>query len=194
MSGSADENLRLWDVRQSQCLRIMAAHSDPLTSVNFSRDGTVIVSGSHDGLIRLWDTGTGQCLKTLVGEAKAPVVNARFTPNDKYLVATASDGSGTMWEVVSDRIVKRYVMESCGYARSMEFFQVEGKGPSETYLIQGDGLKDIGVWNVQRKMRVSSLSGHTDIVLGLSFSPETNRLASASLDGTTIVWECTESL
>jgi hypothetical protein len=33
-----------------KCLKTLPAHSDPVTSVHFNRDGTLIVSSSYDGL------------------------------------------------------------------------------------------------------------------------------------------------
>lgn len=135
MSGSADENIRIWDIKQSKCLRILAAHSDPVTAVNFSPDGTIIVSASHDGLIRLWDTRTGQCLKTLVGQTKSPVMYVRFSPNGKYILASTMDGCLRLWEYMRDKCVKTYFMNNSdtGYefkysSASMFFSQCTG-GP-----------------------------------------------------------------
>ena len=34
-----------------QCLRTLSAHSDPVSAVDFNRDGSLIVSGSYDGLM-----------------------------------------------------------------------------------------------------------------------------------------------
>jgi len=59
-SGSFDESLRVWDVKKGECLKILPAHSDPVSAVHFNCDGTLLVSGSHDGLCRIWDTATGQ--------------------------------------------------------------------------------------------------------------------------------------
>lgn len=59
VTGSFDENVKLWDVRTGTCIKTLPAHSDPVTATDFNRDGTCIVSGSHDGLVRIWDTSTG---------------------------------------------------------------------------------------------------------------------------------------
>lgn len=48
-SGSFDESIKIWDVKKGVCLRTLPAHSDPVSAVHFSRDGTMIVSCSHDG-------------------------------------------------------------------------------------------------------------------------------------------------
>lgn len=37
------------DGETGTCLRTLPAHSDPVSGVEFSRDGTMIVSGSWDG-------------------------------------------------------------------------------------------------------------------------------------------------
>ena len=49
MSGSFDETVRLWEVRSGRCIAVLPAHSDPVTAVAFSHDGTLVVSASYDG-------------------------------------------------------------------------------------------------------------------------------------------------
>ena len=71
-----------------RCLRAITAHSDPVTSVAFNRDSTLIVSSSYDGLCRVWDTATGQCLKTLIDDNNPPVSHAIFSPNGKYILSS----------------------------------------------------------------------------------------------------------
>jgi COMPASS component SWD3 len=50
-SGSYDEAVFLWDVRAGRLMRSLPAHSDPVTGIDFSLDGTLVVSCSTDGLM-----------------------------------------------------------------------------------------------------------------------------------------------
>lgn len=50
-SGSYDEAVFLWDVRAGRLMRSLPAHSDPVTGIDFCRDGTLVVSCSTDGLM-----------------------------------------------------------------------------------------------------------------------------------------------
>lgn len=69
-SGGFDETVRIWDVARGmdllllflfscgfpmnptgKSLKILPAHSDPVTAVSFNLDGTLIVSCAMDGLM-----------------------------------------------------------------------------------------------------------------------------------------------
>lgn len=72
-SGSFDETVRIWEVKSGKCLRVLPAHSEPVTAVDFNRGGGLLVSSSYDGLCRIWDSATGRCMKTLIDDESPPV-------------------------------------------------------------------------------------------------------------------------
>ena len=43
--------VRLWDIRAGVSVRTIPAHSEPISSLNFNADGTLLVTGSYDGLV-----------------------------------------------------------------------------------------------------------------------------------------------
>lgn len=47
---------------------ISAGHSEGISSVCFSHDGTRMISGSEDKTVKIWDAKTGKCVNTLEGE------------------------------------------------------------------------------------------------------------------------------
>lgn len=55
-TGSIDRTIRIWDICNGQCLKILQGH------------GRILASASDDQTIRFWDTETGECLKILTNE------------------------------------------------------------------------------------------------------------------------------
>lgn len=51
---SADNVLRLWRMADGALLRILEGHTDDVTSIAFSPDGTPIASSADNGTVRLW--------------------------------------------------------------------------------------------------------------------------------------------
>ena len=99
-SGSFDETVRVWDVKTGKCLRVLPAHSDPVTAVDFNRNGSLIVSSSYDGLCRVWDASTGQCMKTIIDDENPPVAFVKFSPNGKFILTATLDST-----IVSIRLI-----------------------------------------------------------------------------------------
>lgn len=93
-------------------------HSDPVTSVDFNRDGTLIVTSSYDGLCRIWDASTGACLKTLIDEAQPPVSFVKFSPNGKYVLSGTLDNRIKLWDYEKGKIVKSYTGNGPSSSRS----------------------------------------------------------------------------
>ena len=100
VSGGYDETIRIWDVAggtflcikgfpnssmgSGKSMRVIPAHSDPVTAVCFNIDGSLIASCSMDSLMyvllcpsssyiielcrRIWNASSGQCLRTVVDD------------------------------------------------------------------------------------------------------------------------------
>ena len=109
-SGSLDETLRLWDIKNGKCILVIPAHADPISTICFSVDGTMILTGSYDGSCRFWDKHSGACLKSLsVSEDKAiPISFLCCTPNPSYILLGTLSDSIMLIDINSGRSVKKY--------------------------------------------------------------------------------------
>lgn len=73
--------MQVWKIRTGQCLRkYERAHTQGVTSVSFSRDGTHVLSSSYDGLIRVHGIKSGKMLKELRGHTSY-VNDAIYSPD-----------------------------------------------------------------------------------------------------------------
>lgn len=63
-SGGEDRNIFVWDRRTHKPINFIQAHSQSVTSIAISNDGSLIASTSDEGYCRLWDFHNGECLST----------------------------------------------------------------------------------------------------------------------------------
>lgn len=97
-----DECLILWDASSGACIRRCDAHSEGVLCVQFSRDGSLIVTAALDGLCRFWDSYSGHCLKTVHRQnIHSPVTSVSFSLNGMYLLASYGDGVTILWDYMS---------------------------------------------------------------------------------------------
>ncbi|KAF2661824.1 WD40 repeat-like protein [Lophiostoma macrostomum CBS 122681] len=198
VSGSYDEAVFLWDVRAARVIHKIPAHSDPVSGVDFVRDGTLITSCSHDGLIRVWDTATGQCLRTLVHEDNAPVSSVVFSPNGKYVLAWTLDSCVRLWDYVEGKgkCVKTYqghVNRKFSLSGTFGTYGADAPGKHQFAFI-ASGSEDCAVWlwDVSSKNVLQRLEGHAGAVLSVHTHPTEKAIVSAGVDRTVRVWRFKE--
>ena len=77
--------------------RILAAGSEPTSSVAFDDTGKLLAAGSQNGDIRLWDTATSRLLHVLRGHSGAVRAVAFGAPRT-LLASAGDDGTVRLWD------------------------------------------------------------------------------------------------
>jgi hypothetical protein len=80
--------IRIWDAPQKHETAILSGHSDTVTSVTFSLDGSRIYSESENVKL-VWDVATRETLPDAMWEP--PEVITHTSPNDRWFVTTESN-------------------------------------------------------------------------------------------------------
>ena len=63
----------MWDAVSGECvLGPLEGHTDEVSSVSFSGDGSRIASGSNDKTVRVWDAVSGECVRVVEGTSAIP--------------------------------------------------------------------------------------------------------------------------
>jgi len=76
----------------------LEGHSSYVTDINWSPDGTQVVTGSWDSTIRLWDVETAQTIKLFEGHTDW-VNSVVFSPDGKQLLSAGRDGTIRIWDI-----------------------------------------------------------------------------------------------
>ena len=105
-AGGADSLVTVWDAETYEQVHELAGHSGWVSTVDFSHDGTRIVSGADDDLI-VWSLETGEELQRLVGH-QGFVYGGVFSPDDQYVLSGASDTTVRLWDLSLGEEIRRY--------------------------------------------------------------------------------------
>jgi len=93
VTASTDWQARVWNVEDSEALHTLREHEGTVMSAEFDSGGERIVTASVDTTVRVWDAQAGTLLKTFQSEPAQALESASFSPDNRYLLVAASDGS-----------------------------------------------------------------------------------------------------
>ncbi|KAG8912948.1 hypothetical protein FRC02_005736, partial [Tulasnella sp. 418] len=86
-SGSQDQIVAIWGAKTGVLIRQLKGHTEEVTSVAFSPDGTQIASGSQDQTVAIWDAKTGVLIRQLKGGHRSWVESVAFSPDGLRLIS-----------------------------------------------------------------------------------------------------------
>jgi centriolar protein POC1 len=102
-SGSADQTIKIWDLRSSQLLQHYPAHTAAVNQIDFHPSGNYLLSASADATLKVWDLREGHLFYTLHGHTGA-VTTARFSPTGEYFASGGSDEQVMVWKSNFDQV------------------------------------------------------------------------------------------
>ncbi|HEY7313875.1 MAG TPA: WD40 repeat domain-containing protein [Gemmataceae bacterium] len=154
-------------------------HGDGVYSVVFSADGKTLASSGADEMIRLWDVPTGRESRHIEGRFEDLV----FCKERRSLAMTVRGGAPTRWDIGSAKLVP---MRAPVKGVTDSAFSPDGK-----ILAGALPNKAILLWDAATGNEIHRLTGHSEEVLTLVFSPDGKKLASGSNldDGTVRAWD-----
>jgi Tol biopolymer transport system component len=182
-SGGFDEHFRLWDVATGKVLREARAHPRVVYGIAFSPDGKLLATGGdHDGTIRLWDAATLREVRQWTAHEHC-VYAVGFSPDGRFLASGGGDGAARIWEVATGREVRRFEGHESNQCHGVAF------SPDGRLLLTGSYQRKAHLWDIAGGQQVRSFGDHGGWVWHVAYSPSGRSVASASSDGTVVVWE-----
>ncbi|MEJ2208465.1 MAG: BTAD domain-containing putative transcriptional regulator [Anaerolineae bacterium] len=182
-SVAVDGSPRVWDAATGKRLLLLAGHGAPVAHVEFSRDGTLLVTaGGRDQTARVWDAATGQQVTILTGHSGA-VLHATFSPDGTRIATASEDATARIWDTATGQALATLSAHTAGVAKSL--FSPDG---ARLVTIGLDPDTSPKVWDVVSGEELFTLTGHNGPVLDAVFSSDGALLATADEDGTARVW------
>ena len=173
----------LWDAHTSELRHVLSKHHSPLTCMAFSPDGKTLVSASRDSEIVLWDIPTLQRRLSITTQHTEAVSSVAFSPDGETLASGSYEQMLRLWDPHTGE--PKATLQYPGYVTSVVF-----SFDSKILAVGWGGWQNnrIQLLDAESLQPRETLAGHTEDITDLAFSPDGRILASASCDGTILLW------
>lgn len=184
---SADSKgiIRLWEVATRQQKHVLKGHTSNVYSIAFSPDGQTLASGERDKTIHLWDVETGERKKTITDHTHY-VSAVLFSPDGKTLISGSWDDTIRLWDADTGEHKKTFVWDVISTLAVSPDGETLASG---SVFSRQNSTNPIILWDVKTGREKKTFMGHTRSIPNVLFSADGKTLASASRDGTVLLWD-----
>ncbi|XP_063829235.1 U5 small nuclear ribonucleoprotein 40 kDa protein [Ostrinia nubilalis] len=131
ISGGVDNIIKVWDIRTNQISYKIKGHTDTITGMALSYDGSYLLSNSMDSTLRIWDVRpfapSERCVKLMSGHQhnfEKNLLRCSWSHDGSKVAAGSSDRFLYVWDTTSRRVLYKLPGHN-GSVNDVDFHRTE---------------------------------------------------------------------
>lgn len=109
VSGGWDNKVKVWDLANGKCLHTLVGHTNYVSTVTVSPDGSLCASGGKEGVAHLWEVNNGEPLFKI--NVDAPINQIAFSPN-RFWMCVATEKTLRVYDLESKSVIVELAPET----------------------------------------------------------------------------------
>uniref|UniRef100_A0A915Q5J7 U5 small nuclear ribonucleoprotein 40 kDa protein n=1 Tax=Setaria digitata TaxID=48799 RepID=A0A915Q5J7_9BILA len=112
IGGGIDNDIKIWDLRRNDLAYVMRGHTDTVTGLSLSPEGTHVLSNAMDCSSKIWDirpfAPEQRCVKSFAGHQhnfEKNLLKCAWSPDNHRISCGSSDRYVYVWDVSSRRVL-----------------------------------------------------------------------------------------
>jgi WD40 repeat protein len=173
-----EPQIRIYEVRTGKLISTLETPAMDAYSLEFSPDGTKLLSGDRHGNVIISDVFSGRPNVRL--NSGNMYYRAVFSPDGKLIASADQDGKVRIWDVGSGGIIRTLL----GHAAPVKLIRFS---PNGQLLATAAEDNTVRIWDPASGQELRR--AQSDSVQRFAFSPDGRRLVTASQDGAVVLWD-----
>jgi WD40 repeat protein len=182
LAGSIANKIFFWKVEANGCVlvREIVGHSEMVSSMDFSLDGSRLLTTSEDKTVKVWSVETGDLLLSL-GNQTEMVSTGIFSADNSEIVTAGYDQNISIWNSQTGK-QEQVLAGHTSPVISLSY------SPNGKLLASGGLYEEIIIWDTATWKSLLTLQVDSIGAVPLAFSPDNKILATTSVDGSLRLW------
>jgi WD40 repeat protein len=181
----ATDTACFWDISAADRGVPLFSQEDGVCSVCFSSDSNKVVVGRSDGSIILRDLRTGRDLRRFFINGDV-ILAVTLSDDGNLLAAGGYDGRVRVWNMTDEKAPSQSPPWDDPEDHVIRAVAISPEGK---YVAYGGDDQVVSIMNVTSGKVIRQMEGHAGYITVLRYFDDGKRLASASDDGTALVWD-----
>ncbi|KAI8846477.1 WD40-repeat-containing domain protein [Chytridium lagenaria] len=183
--GSLDGGVRVANLEIGEVVLSLDGPME-VTWLRWHPRGNALLCGSSDGIVWMWQIPSGKCLNVFSGHSNSVGLGA-FSYDGKSIITGGDDGNLIVWDPKAATVKTRLSISNSRFHTT----GITAMGLSHTSNIVMTGAEDgsLILSNLDTSKVISALPSATASIECIEFSKRSHIAASASVDGTVLLWD-----